>query len=334
MNSSDLSQYQILLNKLKGQRDSISQKIQSWSNLAGNTTNSDTPDSLNNLTLRNASTSLHHLQQNLGDLSQISDLKKTGLTDVDKIFHLQNNQLNQNLHNFSQTQNDINTRSRLAQINQDSFIQKSKTTHALSVFAFLALGFILLISSWKAGLISFLTTSWIFIVAMSLYLAYLIYWLNLFKAQTITKAAITDFDILARDVKNGVFVLRGDINNALFGKQIPCPTCPPTNSTTNSNPPSNLLPSNDPDGAIIHNDNTTWFTTSASPPQKIVPLDDSMIDWEVKPNGQIPSPTWDVRPNSCLLNWNKRQLTELPKPSYGDPNNDNGSCVPTSMPTN
>lgn len=320
----NLAEYNKTLAEIKGQRDQLSQKINDWKELSGQSLANEqkqTVNTLNGRVLRDFSKQTFQLNKQKNNYHDVSGMKKASLIDFDRVTQLQSDNLNNNLGQFHRIESDVNTKSRLAELNQEEHEKKNKTVKALLGFGVLALSFILLVASWRAEMINFLTFSAIFVAGMGAYLIYLVYYLNLFRAQTITKAAIADFEVLAEDVKNGVQIVRGDIARGIFGNSPVCPECP-SGKKSGSKKPS--LPIDDMDGGIVRNDNAVWFSTNSAPPQKILPMDDSNIEEQIPRD--MPGPKFDIRPNSCLLDWKKKKATGMPKPSYSDTSL--GECIP------
>ena len=321
----NLNEYNKKLVQIKGQREKLSRKINDWKELSGQSLadeQKDTGSILDGHVLRDFSKQTYQLNKKKDNYQDVSGMKKASLMDFDRLTQLQADNLEDNLGQFNQIESDVNTKSRLAQLNQEHHEKKNKTVKALLGFSILALGFILLVASWKAGMINFLTFTAIFVAGLSAYMLYLVYSLNLFKTQTFAKAAMTDFEVLAKDVKNGVQIVRGEVAKGIFGAGgSVCPECPSGKKNQSKRP---SLPIDDVDGGIVRNENAVWFTTNSAPPQKILPMEDSDIEEQVP--RKMPGPKFNIRPNSCLLDWKKKKATGMPKPSYSDTSL--GECIP------
>ncbi|GAG93547.1 unnamed protein product, partial [marine sediment metagenome] len=133
---------------------------------------------------------------------------------------------------------------------------------------------------------------------------------NFYSVKKFTKAAVQDFEILAKDIENGVYIVNKDISNAVFGKnqQTPCLSCPKNGQPTSpSTPPSSGPHTSDTPTEIVQNDNTFWYYDGTSPPERIIPLEKKQRVWNVAPDygsrstkRYTPKPLWEIPPNNAL----------------------------------
>ena len=322
----NLNKYNKMISELKDNRAKISQKINNWNTSQGNTIADSQLDYQNKIGVglfKKMMDSVSGLTTKGSNIDDVYGLKKTTIDDINRVTDLQGDELDLNLGTFRGIESDISTRSRLVELNQDAYLRKEKNITALKTFFILALIDILLLASWRTSRINGFTFTWSILGGLITYSIYLIWYLNIFGVKSFSEAAIQDFEILADDVKNGVKIVRGDIARGIFG-QLPdanCPTCPSNGKSVQ------IIPSNggNKEDEIIKNDNAFWYYDGSLVPEKIVPMDSSMIDRQVQ-RGKIPKPRWEVRPNSCLLDWKKKRNTDLPKPSYSD--TETGECIP------
>jgi len=338
----DLKLYRDKIAELKGNRGKINQQISEFETArTGQDFNYrnqiDEVGGQKKKLNENLTKSLDKLKQKQGNIHGVYQHKKTTLEDINKYQGYQKDYLERQLGTFMDIESNVSTRDRIVQINQEAYKKKNFRVHALIMFFVLVMLLIFPIVGFMSNMVSGSTLSMIMMAVISLYLIYIIWSLNILSVKKFGKAVVHDFDILAQDIKNGVYIIRGDISNKVFGKthQVPCPECP-SKGGDGGEDIRNITHHDAGEGGIIHNENSFWYYDGTSPPERIIPPTkngEKGIVWNAGPdmgsrdNGRYtPDPKWTMKANSCLPGWQKKADSALPKPALS--NTDRGACLP------
>jgi len=339
----DLKLYRDQIEKLKGDQAKIRQKISTYeTEKTGEDFNYQ--NQINELAGQEKALS-NSLKQNLDQLklktshiSNVRQTKKTVIDDLHKYRGYQNEDLEKQLRTFKEIEADVSTRDRLVEINQDAYQKKNFRSHAL-VMGFLGVMLIIFpVVSYLGGLIAGSSLTIAIMVILVLYFAYMAWAMNFLSVRKFTQQAGREIEVLAHDVENGVYVLRHDLSDEVFGKshQIPCPGCPSGGGSGGGSGKINvidILHKDKDEGGVVHNENAFYYYDGTSPPEKIIPPNGNKIDWNAGPDmgsrstGRFtPGPKWTMPSNSCLPGWKKKEQSALPKGTLD--NTDRGECLP------
>jgi len=305
--------------KLKKQQDELYQKASAYQK---NDVNYPQQLDENASVAINLNQQLNNTLQNLDNTSHnlhsVKLTQRAALNDYNKFIASKVGILDKQLNQFRDIESDISTRDRLVQINQDYYEKQQKTVSALIASFIVFLVLTRCITFYMGGTITFVTFSLIVFITLILYLVFLIYYLNLLGTQNVAVAVIQDVEILARDVKNGVYIVRQDVEKGLFGAKH-CPSCDKPGGGGNGDRKHNISDILDSGSGnnVVRNKNSFIYYDGSQPPQSIIPWD--------QPNNRrrIPPPKWVLNPNQCLPG---SKPTDVPKPAFS--NTDQGNCIP------
>jgi len=260
---------------------------------------------------------LQNLDNNVYNLRGVQDTQKTALHDYNKYISRKVNTLDRQLHQFRRIEGDISTKDRLVEINQAYYEKQQKIVSTLMVAFLLFLTLIRSVTYYMSNTISLTTFSLIIFSVLILFLLYLIYYLDILGVSTFASAAIQDFEILARDVKNGVYIVRQEVESGIFGKKY-CPSCAKPHHKGGSGSITDILDNGSGGGSgggggVVHNENSFVYYDGTEPPQSIIPWDKTNC------RQGIPPPKWELKPNKCIPDSRK---TAVQKPAYSDTEQD------------
>lgn len=197
--------------------------------------------------------------------------KKMTIDKYSQYLSNSNEHLKRQLKSLQDMQYDISTKNRITDMNNRAYEEKRKRVNQILVFFIFAGVAIIPLVAFLNGSLSRGYFGLIIFVLILLYLAYLLYISNVGEVKTIGQEVIRDFGILARDLDNGVYVVKQDIANTLFGQSygVPCTGCPPnSNQPININDTSNNNLNN---YDVVNNDNKFYYYDGSMPAYTIVP---------------------------------------------------------------
>lgn len=308
--------------KLKQEQDTLYQKASAYQK---NDINYSQQLDENAAVAINLNKQLNNTLQNLDDttynLQSVKLTQKNALNDYNKFITRKVNVLDNQLNQFRDIEGDISTRDRLVQINRDYYEKQQKIVSTLIASFIIFLVLIRTVTFYMSGTISLTTFSLILFITLILYLIFLIYYLNILGSKTLTDATIQDVEILARDVKNGVYIVRQDVEKGLFGAKH-CPSCDKPNGSGSGTGKDNIADILDngtgsTGNNVVRNKNSFIYYDGSQPPQSIIPWNKSNC------HPGVPPPKWTLNPNQCLPGSKK---TDVPKPAFSD--TDQNNCIP------
>lgn len=183
-----------------------------------------------------------------------------------------NEHLKRQLRSLQDMQYDISTKNRKTEINTRAYEDKRRQINQIMVFFIFAGLAVIPLVAFLAGRLSRGYFGLIVLALLMIYLAYLFYVGDVGSVRSVGEEVIRDFGVLARDLDNGVYVVKQDIANSVFGKsyQVPCMGCP----ENGKNKPATIGQTSD--GSIlnydvINNDNAFYWEDGSAPAYTIVP---------------------------------------------------------------
>ena len=121
----------------------------------------------------------NNVKKEYNEVAKTVNLSRKNMMDANEIMTLKNRELEHQLDDIEEIENDITTKTRLIELNNEQVIKKNKQIKALTLFFALALFFVIPYTMYLARKINLVTLYFIVFISILIYLFYLFFYLNL-----------------------------------------------------------------------------------------------------------------------------------------------------------
>jgi len=218
----------------------------------------------------------NNVKKEYNEVSKTVNLSRKNMMDANEIMTLKNRELEHQLDNIEDIENDITTKTRLIELNNQKTIIKNKQIKALTLFFALLLFFVIPYTLYLSKRIKLVTLYLIIFVSILIYLFYLFFYLNLGRVEQAFNNEIGMMtktgNALSNTIMNTGHMIEQDLKD-FIGLNCKCPE----NKEEKTKKPSSL-------SSNVLKDGFDYYDGSA-PYEKIIPWDkkfNNRIEWQAE----------------------------------------------------
>jgi hypothetical protein len=218
----------------------------------------------------------NNVKKEYNEVSKTVNLSRKNMMDANEIMTLKNRELEHQLDNIEDIENDITTKTRLIELNNQKTIIKNKEIKALTLFFALLLFFVIPYTLYLSKRIKLITLYLIIFVSILIYLFYLFFYLNLGRFEQAFNSEIDSAkktgNALEKAIINTGQMIEEDLKD-FIGLNCKCPEDKEEKTKKPSSVTSNVL-----------KDGFDYYDGSA-PFEKIIPWDEKFndrIQWQAE----------------------------------------------------
>lgn len=218
----------------------------------------------------------NNVKKEYNEVSKTVNLSRKNMMDANEIMTLKNRELEHQLDNIEDIENDITTKTRLIELNNQKTIIKNKEIKALTLFFALLLFFVIPYTLYLSKRIKLVTLYLIIFVSILIYLFYLFFYLNLGRVEQAFNNEIDAMKktgkILDSAIINTGQMIEEDLKD-FIGLNCECPK----DKNKKTKKPSSV-------SSTVLKDGFDYYDGSA-PYEKIIPWDEKFnerIEWQAE----------------------------------------------------
>jgi hypothetical protein len=218
----------------------------------------------------------NNVKKEYNEVSKTVNLSRKNMMDANEIMTLKNRELEHQLDNIEDIENDITTKTRLIELNNQKTIIKNKEIKALTLFFALLLFFVIPYTLYLSKRIKLVTLYLIIFISILIYLFYLFFYLNLGRFEQAFNSEIDSAkktgNALEKAIINTGQMIEEDLKD-FIGLNCKCPEDKEEKTKKPSSVTGNVL-----------KDGFDYYDGSA-PFEKIIPWDEKFndrIQWQAE----------------------------------------------------